>query len=239
MDILNLFNGGAALILVCVAWFFIIIGLYYYFKKDSKIHIFSVLFCTAVAFGWTGISITFLSVAIHGYNLDGVESIISYFSYSTIPLGATTVVAMNWDVFGSPKKKKHIVIIFLISAVIYYIVLFSTFHEAIIVSEPVPGVVLDDWVSPTSFFYYILWAQVTIPAIVTGLGFNKFRRATAGDLTNRAKYIMIASILGGGGILLDTVILMGTIIEGILWVPRIMMIFALIFIHLGYRPSKG
>jgi len=239
MDALNFLNGVSALILICVAWMFVCISLYYYFKKDSKMHLFVFLFGIAVAFGWTGITITFLSVAFYGENLPGLESFISYFSYSSIPLGAISVVYMNWDVFGSPKNKKPVMIILFGTTVIYYLALFLTFNQAIIVSVPVPEVILDDWVNPMSIFYYILWGQVGFGALVTGVGFNKFRKATAGDLTSRSKYIMTASILGGGGILLDTVILMGTSVQIILWIPRIMMIATVILIHLGYKPSKG
>jgi len=239
MDGINFLNGVSALILICVAGILACLSLYYYFKKDSKMHRLVFLFNFAIAFGWTGITITFLSVAFYGENLPGLESFISYFSYSSIPIGAISVVYMNWDVFGSPKNKKPVMIILLGTTVIYYLGLFLTFNQAIIVSDPVPEVILDDWVNPMSIFYYILWGQVGLGALVTGLGFNKFRKVTAGDLTVRAKYIMTASILGGGGILFDTVILMGPIFGGILWLPRIMMIATVILIHLGYKPSKG
>lgn len=239
MDALNFLNGVSALLIVCVAWALAILSLYYYTKKNSKMHIFVFLFHIAVAFGWTGITITFLSVAFYGENLPSIESIISYFSYSTIPLGAITVVYMNWNVLGSPKNKKPVMILLLITTVLYYITLFLTFNQSIIVSQPVPGEVLDDWVSPLSLFYYLLWGLVGVGASVTGLGFNRFRKATAGDLTSRARFIIFASLFGGGGILLDTVILLGTSFQIILWIPRMMMILTVVLIHLGYKPSKG
>jgi len=236
MDFINFLNGVSALILVCVAWMFVIISIYYYTKKSSKRHLMLFLFGIALALGWTGITITFLSVAFYGENLPGLESFISYFSYSTVPLGSISIIYMNWDVFGAPKNKKPVIIILLIISIIYYILLFATFQETIIVTEPVPGVILDDWVNPLSVFYYILWVLVGLGAGITGAGFNKFRKATSGDLTKRAKYIIMASLLGGGGVLLDTVILMGPV-EIVLWMPRIMMIAAILFFHLGFKPE--
>lgn len=233
-EFIVILNGASALILIIIAFCFAVLWLYYYTKKESKRHLNLFFLAMAVGFGWMGITITFLSVMLFGYNVAGMESIISYFSYSTIPVGAITVIYLTWDVFGSPTNKKHVLIAFAIYSATYYILLYTTFNQAVIISDT--GIILDDWITPFSVFYYILWGQVLFAAIISSLGFNKFRKATTGDMSARSLGVIIASGIVGGGILLDTVILMeGQVL--LLFIPRLMMIGGLSLIHWSFRLS--
>jgi len=239
-QIITWLNGLSALILISSAWIMAIITLFFYFRDKNKKHINLFFFLIAVALGWTGITISFLSVAIFGFNLPWVRGIISYFSYSTIPIGATMLVLIVWDVVGSPKNKKVIVIIFLICSIIYYIVLYTTFQQAIVCPEVPKGEIYDDWIAPNSFIFVLIWIIVSFVCIMFLFGFNKFRKMTAGDLKNRAKFIMLSVSIIGICILLDTVVL-GSIIQphvNYLFIVRFLMIFGSFAMYWGFRISK-
>jgi hypothetical protein len=234
--IIAFLNGFSALALVCFSVIFASISFYFNRTKGSKVHLNMALLGIAVALGWTGILTTYLSVTIYGYNLPGIENFISYFSYCTIPLGILAVMYVVWDVFGSPTNKKSVLIIFACSCAFYYIILFATFEQAVETSEI--GVIWDDWISPLSLFYYVLWAQVLIVSVITFVGFNKFRKATAGDLSKRSMLLLFACIIVAGSILLDTVIMMEAAVN-FLFIPRFGMIFGLFLIYWSFRPSKA
>ena len=233
-------NGISALVLICSAWIMAFITLKYYFRDKNKRRINEFIFLAAVALGWTGITITFLSVAIYGYNLPWVRGAISYFSYSTIPFGATAIIIFTWDVFGSPKYKKAIIGVFLGLSIVYYIILFATFSQAIVCPEVPRGEIYDDWINPTSILFYLIWIIISITTIIMGTGFNKFRKMTAGDLKKRAGFMILASFLVGSGVLLDTVVL-GSIIqphEYFLYIVRFLTLIGAFCSFWGLRQSK-
>ena len=185
--IINWLNGFSAFAIVCCAWIFVFLCIYYYRKHKLKIYFNGILLGLAIAFGWTGITLSFLSVVIYGENLPGLSSIISYFSYSTIPFGALAIILVAWDVAGAPYLKKIVIIGFVAFAITYYVILYSTFEYAIVVSTDIPDdQVLDDWIDPTSIFYYFVWLGVIPTAIITAIGFNKFRKLTAGEVKKRS-----------------------------------------------------
>ena len=120
--------------------------------------------------------------------------------------------------------------------IFYYIVLFATFQQAVVVSDT--GVILDDWISPFSLFYYVLWALVGFASVISFLGFNKFRKATSGDLSKRALFILFDAVIVGGSILLDTVIMMEAEVN-LLFIPRFGMVLGLFLMYWSFRPSKA
>ncbi len=237
-EIITFLNGFSALLLISLSFF---LGLLYVFqskKAKNKVQTGGLFLFIAVGFGWMGITITYLSVALYGYNLPGVKSIISYFSYYTIPIGALAVVHTCWDIAGAPKNKRKVELIFLTYSAVYYIVLCATFTQVIICPDVPTGEIYDDWVSPTSLFYYLLWGEVALASIISGLGWVKFERSSAGDLKKRGALLLMASGIVGTSILLDTVIFMESAVN-ILWIPRVAMIIGIIFVYLGFKPSKS
>ena len=166
---LSWLNGFSAFLLVCMAWIMAILALKFYFKEKtmfSRYYLFLFMLLAAIALGWTGITITFFSVAIYGYNLPWVKGVISFFSYSTIPVGATAIIIFTWDVFGSPKYKKVIIGGFLGLSVVYYIILYTTFQQAV-VCPPVPkGKIYDDWINPNSIIFFLI---LTIGTLLGGM----------------------------------------------------------------------
>jgi len=239
IQILSLLNGISAFLLVCSTWIMAIIALKFYFKEKHNRYMILFIFLASIALGWTGITITFLSVAIYGYNLPWVKGVISYFSYSTVPVGATAIIFFTWDAFGSPKSKKVIIGVYFCLMGLYYIFLFTTFPQSVVLSEVSDGEIYDDWLDPTSIVYYLLIIQVSIAAIITFIGFNKFRKMTAGDLKKRAGFIILASLIIGSCVLYDTVIL-GSIItphEQFLFIVRFSMIFGAFCAFWAMRPS--
>lgn len=235
--IITWLNGFSALLLICFAWFIFLLSLYYYKKYKTRVWITGMILAVAVALGWTGITITFLSVAINGYNLPGVKSIISYFSYSTVPLGALAIIYSAWDVSGSPKNKKYVLLGYGIYSIVYYIVLYTTFNQAVVCPEVPAGEIYDDWITPFSIFYYVLWGQVFLTSVIAFIGFNKLRESTAGVLKRKSLMVVLSAPIIGGCILLDTVIMMEWAVN-FLFIPRVGMILGVSLLILGFKPSK-
>lgn len=236
-ELITFLNGFSALALVCISIFLFILYIVRSIKAKTNIQLAGIFLFVAIALGWMGISITYLSVVIYGYNLPWVKDIISYFSYSTIPIGALAVVHVSWDVAGAPKNKRKVELVFLIYSIVYYIVLYATFSQAIISPDVPVGEIYDDWVSPTSFLYYLLWGEVGLASIIAAIGWQKFESDAAGDLRKRGFFLLMTSGIIGISILLDTVIFMDWAVN-FLWIPRAAMIIGVIFVYLGFKPSK-
>ncbi len=236
-QIITVLNGASALAVVCCAFVLSAASAYYYIKKKSQPMATCAFLCAAIGMGWIGISLTTLSVLIYGYNLPGLRAIIPYFSYSTVPIGALGIMYTSWDVAGSPANKKVVLLSFGAFSVFYYIVLYATFNAAVVIPEVPKGEIYDDWITPLSLFYYILWGEVSFAAIVTLVGFNKFRKASPGELKKKAKFVIVAATLLGPGILLDTVIFMEA--EAfLLFIPRLMVLVSAILIFAAFKPTK-
>jgi hypothetical protein len=228
-------NAFSAVFLVCFSFFILLSYIYLCKKRDGKIILMSVILYLAVAFGWMGITLTSLSVLFYGNNLPGLKAIVPYFSYTTVPIGALAIIYTTWELAGSPKNKKYILITYAIYSAFYYITLFVTFNQAVMISDT--GVIYDDWISPSSFFYYVLWGIIVISVIITGIGFNKFRQNTPGELHSRSIALLLATPLVGISILLDTVIFMEAQVF-LLFIPRFLMILGEYLIFYGFRPMK-
>ena len=231
--IIAFLNGSSALALVCISIF---LALSFLIKATGRIRYIGFALIGAIAFGWTGITITFLSVSFTGINQPGVSGIISYFSYSSIPIGALCVVFVTWDVAGAPKNKKLVIIGYIIFSIVYYTVLYATFNQAVIISDT--GIIYDDWITPISLTYYLLWGIVGLAAVISGIGWIKFRKGGAGEIKKRSNYLLIASGLVGFCILADTVIFISDAFIIVLSIPRIGMILGVILIYLGFKPAK-
>ncbi|MFX1394590.1 MAG: hypothetical protein ACFFAH_13575 [Promethearchaeota archaeon] len=236
--IITWLNGFSAFAIVCSAWIFVLISLYYYRKYKGKIFLNGILLGLAIAFGWTGITLSFLSVVFYSKNVPGLRSIISYFSYSTIPFGMLAIIIVSWDVAGAPYLKKIVLIGFIAFSIAYYIILIITFPEAIVCPEVPDGEIYDDWINPQAIFYYFVWIGIITTAIITGIGFNKFRKLTAGNVKKKSLFLIIATPVIGISILLDTVIFMEPHVN-FLFIPRFLIILGVYLIHLGFRPDKN
>ncbi|MGV9173790.1 MAG: hypothetical protein ACOC35_14680 [Promethearchaeia archaeon] len=232
---ITILNGFSAIAIVCISIILLINYLYQCQKKDTNPLINAIFLSLAVALGWTGISITSLSVLIYGYNLSWVKDVFSYFSYSTVPIGALAIIYTTWDVAGSPKNKKYIVAVFIAFSLVYYLVLFTTFNHAVVQSDT--GIIYDDWITPNSLFYYIIWGIVGLAALISGIGFNKFRKSTPGELHTRSLLLLSSTPIVGLSILLDTVIFMEPAVY-LLFIPRLGMVMGMCFIFYGFRPSS-
>ncbi|TFG23311.1 MAG: hypothetical protein EU529_07890 [Promethearchaeota archaeon] len=237
---LSWLNGFSAFLLICTSWILGILILRFYLKEKRKQYLILFIFSAAIALGWTGITITFFSVVIYGYNLPWVKYVISYFSYSTVPVGSTAIIYFTFDVFGAPKFKKPLLVVYFSLMALYYIFLFATFSDAVVVSKVKKGQIYDDWLSPNSVVYYLLLIMVSITSLITLFGFYQFSKMTAGDLKKRAGFIILSSIIIGSCVLLDTVFL-GSIFtqhEEYLFVVRFAMIPGVFCAFWGIRPSK-
>ncbi|MFX0102509.1 MAG: hypothetical protein ACFFCS_23280 [Candidatus Hodarchaeota archaeon] len=230
-------NGITALGVVVTGWVFTGISLNHYFRDKIKVFKFFVFLVAAMALGWMGITLSFISVSTIGSNTPWLKQFMSYFSYATIPVGACAIMFVSWDFFGSPRNKKQILAAFMVYSFIYYSVLFVTYKQAVVCPDVPVGELLDDWVTPSSLFYYIIWGQVTFTAVVTLIGFNNVRKATQGVLNRKANYLIITAILFTIPILLDTVVLTG-IHENFLYIVRFMAIIGFFPLYAGYKPVK-
>lgn len=238
--VLNWLNGVSAFLVVICAWAFAVLHLRRYLSGNKAITtIYMVVLSIAIAFGWTGITLSFFSVLIEGYTLPEVAAIISYFSYSTIPIGSCAVVLVSWDLLFTPKYKKVGLGIFCLMYFIYYIFLFVTWNQTVLNPNipyiPGSNQIFDDWLSSTSVSFWMIWLIVGASALLYGIGFNSFRSKSAGTIRKRAIYIFFSTFFIGGGILLDTVIFSGTFVE-FAWISRFLMIPGVFLGYIGLKP---
>ncbi|MHA1263764.1 MAG: hypothetical protein ACTSRS_00870 [Candidatus Helarchaeota archaeon] len=233
--LINWLNGFSALILVISAWISGIFNLRRYIERKTNSHLYMTILAFAIAIGWTGITLSFLSVAFYGYNYPGLKNIISYFSFSTIPIGSFAVVNISWDLLFSPEKRKYGVSLFIILYAIYYFFLYFTWNATVIIPDVPPGGIFDDWLSSFSIPYWMIWAIVGLSALLWAIGINNFRQKSTGELRKRGYNLLFSTFFVGGAILLDVVIFMAPQAE-LLWIPRLMMIPGLYLGYIGLRP---
>jgi len=218
---------------------FALICLHLYKKQKVVTFLSGILLGFAVALGWTGISISFLSVVIYGYNLPWVKGVISYFSYSTVPLGSFAIVATSWNVAGSQKNKRKALAIVALYSALYYVILYSTFNQVVAYTPTPRGELYDDWILSETLFFYILWGEVLIGAVVTAVGFWKFYEQSTGSLRRRSLWLLLSTGIVGSAILLDTVIIGSLIaLDSALFLVRFSMVLGLFLIYLGFQPSS-
>ncbi len=187
----------------------------------------------AMAFGWTGITISFISNLIFGYT--ALSNIISYFSYSTIPIGSFAVVSVSWNLLFSSKNRKLGLGFFCALYLIYYLFLFMTWNQTVLYSN-VPGLVYDDWLSHLSVSFWMIWIIVGLSAAIWAIGFNRFRTTSPGELQKRALKLLIMSFFIGTGILLDTVVFTGAAFVDFVWISRVIMIPGIYYGYVGLSP---
>jgi hypothetical protein len=237
---ISFLNGICALILICTAVIFGITGIKLYRNTQTANFLNLVLLSMAIFVGWLGITISFFSVLFLGenINLNTLKLIVNITAFVSEPLGAFAVMNSNWGLLGSPKHKKLALGIFVIYSIFYYIVLIWTFNQAIVCPDVASGEILNNWVNPSSLFYYVFWGIVVVAGAITFAGFSKFGKATSGGLRKRAYYVIFASGFIMLGILLDTVIFTYALAYQFDFISRLLVIPGLIFIYYGFRPLK-
>ncbi|TFG23357.1 MAG: hypothetical protein EU529_07745 [Promethearchaeota archaeon] len=235
---ITVLNGLSALVLVCIALLVAIVFLRFYFQNKNWYLLFITLLMIALAIGYFGITLSFLSVVIYGDNLLGLKELVPFFTYSTLPIGCFAIIFMVWDLAGEHEYKRNAIIGQILYSIVYYIVLFITFKEAIICPNVPTGEIYDDWIIPNSIFYYIFLAGILYTTIFTIIGFNKIRKATSGELLKRFMWLFFAPPFMALGILLETLVFM-ELHRNFLYISRILVILSIILIYIGTRPPKG
>lgn len=231
-------NGFSALALVCAAFIFAFDSAHLYRKTKKKVFISGSILGFAVAFGWMGITLSFLSVLQYGYNVSGIKQIIPYFSYSTIPVGSIATLSIAWDLLMPPEHKKKVLIAVGIFCVFYYIVLYMTFSSAVVCPNVEPGEIYDDWLAAGSLPYYLVYALVLGNTVIFAIGIMRFFKAVTGELRQRAMWIIIATPIIGTAILLDTVVITADIFQEFLFIIRFLMIPTFYFLYKGFKPPE-
>jgi len=234
-SIFDWLNGITPFIVVLGAWIFALITFYRYSKTKAINTLYMTVLSIAIALGWTGITISFFSILFFNYTRPELANIISYFSYSLIPIGSCAVVIIAWDLLFSPKYKKVGLGFFGVLYVIYYIFLYWTWNQTVLHTDPNTSLVYDDWLSWTSVPYWIIWIIVGMVTAMWAIGFNKFRKSSAGELQKRVVNLFLASFFIGAGILLDTVIFIG-IFPDYVWISRVIMMPGIYFAYKGLSP---
>lgn len=233
--IFNWLNGITALMVVIGALIFAIFNFRRYYKTKAVNTFYMGVLSLAAAFGWAGVSLSFLSVLFTGITSPEIQGIMSYFSYSSVPIGSIAVIAISWDLLFSPKYKKAGLGIFCVLYVIYYLFLYMTWSQTVVQSPNIPGQMIDDWLSVTSVPFWMVWIIVGSSALLWAIGFNAFRAKSSGELQKRAIQLFLAAFFFGGGILLDTVIFTGIFMDFV-WIARILMLPAVYFGYKGTSP---
>jgi hypothetical protein len=233
-------NGISAFAIFCSAWIFTIMSIIYYKKTKSHTFLTCLLLGIAVGLGWTGIFSSFLSNLLKGDNIELVLLFPRYLTFGVIPLGALAIIYTTWDIAGSPKNKKTILLGFGLFTLLYYVIYYvgTPITSAV---KIIPGfgtdTLYDDWLDPSYLFYWMLWAEVVIAAIVSGVGFMKFLKVTTGALRKKAMYLLIATFFVGIGILEDLVDFTEFHLF-YLWIARFLVVPGMWLIFFGFKPIK-
>lgn len=232
----NWLNGISALIVVVGALLYAILNLRRYAKGKVKSTLYMAILFIAIAFGWTGITLSFFSILIFGSTPPEVASIISYFSYSTYPIGSCAVFLISWDLLFTPKYQKGALAILGTLYAIYWIFLFMTWSSTVEISY-ISGSsqIFDDWLSSNSVSYWMIWVTIGAVAVLWTIGTNLYRVKSAGEIRKRANLLSLSSFFVAGAILIDMVILTGASGE-FAWIARLMMIPAIIVGYYGLKP---
>ena len=231
-------NGFSALALVCAAFIYAFYYVHYYRKTKNTLYVNGAILGFACAFGWMGITLSYLSVMQYGYNVPGIKQIVPYFSYSTIPIGSMAVLSIAWTMLMPPEHKKKVLIAVGIFCVFYYIVLYMTFSSAVVCPSVPEGEIYDDWLSSEALPYYLVYALVLGITIIFAIGIIRFFKAVTGELRQRAIWIMLSTPIMGSCILLDTVVITGAMFQDLLFIVRFLMIPAFFFTYLGFKPAE-
>ncbi|MBN1802823.1 MAG: hypothetical protein JW891_15040 [Candidatus Lokiarchaeota archaeon] len=230
-------NGLSAFVIVVIAWIFFIRDIFRYRNHKNSIYINGMMIYLSMALGWSGISISFLSVLFLGQNAPWIRSVFFFFSYCTLPIGSFAITSSSWDLVGSPMNKKHILIVAIIISVIYYITFFIEFPYAIHISRlDSINEVYDDWVNPMSFFFVFIWLQTMISTIICALGWHKFRKLSTGKLKERTNFLIIAIPIFGCVVLADTVV-PGHFIHAFVFIPRFILVIGTYLLGKSFRPN--
>ena len=234
----TLLNGGSALAAVVFAFITFIITVVWYKRTKNKTFISTFFLALACVCGLMGYTLSFLSVLFFGENILYLDLYVRFFSYSSLPVGAIAIMNVGWDMFVPSKKyKKTLLIIMMIVSIFYYVVLYTTFDSVTEVPAVAVGEIYDDWLVPMTIPWFIFLGMVSFSSGVLGISFFQFFRKTSGDIRKRAIILVLASVLLGTAILMDTVLFVGVIWKDILFIPRIQVIFGLLCMLIGLKPA--
>ena len=233
----TLLNGGSAIAAVVFAFICSIITIAWYKRTKNKTFLSGGLLALACAFGWMGITISFLSVLLFNENIPYLYMYVRLFSYSTLPVGAIAIMNLGWDLFLSPKHKKVVLISMTIVSVFYYIILYWNIDTVTEMSAVSVGEIYDDWLIPMTIPYFIFLGMTSFTTIVLFIAFLKFFKNTSGDIRKRAIIIVLAAVFLGSAVLMDTVIFVGEIWKDFLFIPRIQVIIGLLCMIVGFKPA--
>ncbi|TFG23993.1 MAG: hypothetical protein EU529_05695 [Promethearchaeota archaeon] len=231
-------NGFSALALVSASFIFAFYFVYIYWKTKNNILLNGAILGIACAFGWMGITLSFLSVVIYGYNLPGLKLSVNILSYSTMPIGSMAILNIAWEMLLPPKHKKKVLMAIGIFSIFYYIVLFMTFNSAVVCPDVPPGEIYDDWLSSEELPYYLIYVLISGITIIFAIGILRFFKVVIGDLRKRAIWIIIATPIMGSCILLDTVIITDAMFQDLLFIVRFLMIVSLFCTYKGFKPPE-
>ena len=234
----TLLNGGSALAAVVFAFITCIITAVWYKRTKNKTFISVFFLALACVFGLMGYTLSFLSVLFFGENILYLDFYVRLCSYSTLPVGSIAIMNVGWDMFIPSKKYKKALLIAMISIfVFYYIVLYWDIYAVTEVSNTGGSELIDDWLVPMTIPYFVFLGGTTFTSGMLGISFLNFFRKTSGDIRKRAIILVVASVLLGTAILMDTVLLVGVIWKDILFYPRLQVIPGLLFVLIGLKPA--
>ncbi len=240
-ELIDWLNASSGLILYGSIWMFLFVSIGFYRKTKSRPFISCIFLAAALSIGWAGVFFTAISQLLIQANYSWISNWIQLVTCAAIPLGSLGLMYTSWDVVGSPKNKNQILLGFGAFSAIYYIVYYvleiyiSPGQVIIVAPNPPPNGLYDDWINPSSIFYYFLWAELLFIILVTGIGFLKFMKSSPGALRRKALYIVMATLFLGGGIIVDLLIPNPVII---LWITRLMVAVGPWFMIAGYKPLK-
>ena len=234
----TLLNGGSALAAVVFAFITCINTAVWYKRTKNKTFISVMFLALACVFGLMGYTLSFLSVLFFGENIMYLDFYVRLCSYSTLPVGSIAIMNVGWDMFIPSKKYKKALLIAMISIfVFYYIVLYWDIYAVTEVSNTGGSELIDDWLVPMTIPYFVFLGGTTFTSGMLGISFFNFFRKTSGDIRKRAIILVVASVLLGTAILMDTVLLVGVIWKDILFYPRLQVIPGLLFVLIGLKPA--
>ena len=255
---LSWINGASAFALWISVWVFTIASAAYYRKVRTHPFLTCTLLGLAVALGWTGVFLSFVTNLAGNPNPDWIYNFPRFLTFGVIPIGSMAIIDTTWSIAGNPMHRKQILIGFLVYSLFYYALYYgyvvwtfnpnpalwtSNFPQNIVIVQNASATdtLFDDWVMPTNIFYYALWGQILFATVVSAVGFMKFLKVASGALKKKAIQLLIASLFVGIGILEDLIDFnffgsLGVVHYDYLWLARLVVIPGVWLFFFGFKP---
>jgi len=237
-SILAMVNGGTALLLIVLGYYY---GIYYTLRfLKTKKKLLPLVAITAFICGsfYLGPGVSFLSLILTDVNIAG--NIYLLLSYTGTPIGGICIISLGFNAFA-PKAQKIAAIIFGILAVVFWIFMYGFTADQYTEVLVGPTELLD--VSQAGVVRIITLLIMVSMLLFDSLGFFIFARRLK-KMDGTAKEVKKANMIGAGWFLfvmsgmMDAILPADIMTIAVIIIVRGIMVLAFLLIFQGYKPTK-